>query len=57
MRPVIQFLNGHLIKEYESISAAARETGVSIKCIRNVLNGTQKHAGGYEWHSAKKINN
>lgn len=41
--------DGTVIKEYESISAAVQEIGVSSKSIRDAANGVQKHAGGYCW--------
>lgn len=41
--------DGTVVGEYDSISAAERETGVSSKSIRCAANGTQKHAGGYCW--------
>lgn len=38
-----------LIKAHESIAAAAREIGINSSCIRDALNGKQKHAGGFTW--------
>ncbi len=40
---------GIIIKEFETISSAAFEIGVSSKSIRDAANGVQKHAGGYCW--------
>lgn len=49
-RPVIQCNDdGSVIKVYPSIAAAAQETGVNSKSIREVANGRQKHAGGFCW--------
>lgn len=49
-RAIVQMAdNGAVIKEYESISAAVQEIGVSSKSIRDAANGVQKHAGGYRW--------
>lgn len=41
--------DGNIIKEYDTISAAAKEVGVSSKGIWNAANGVQKRAGGYHW--------
>lgn len=38
-----------LIKRYDSIAQAVRETGVNSKSIRDAAKGIQKHAGGYVW--------
>ncbi|MEW9924400.1 hypothetical protein AB2T63_06710 [Clostridium butyricum] len=38
-----------LIKKYESIAQAVRETGVNSKSIRDTAKGIQKHAGGFVW--------
>lgn len=37
------------ISRFESISAAAKEVGVSAKSIRDAAKGIQQHAGGYRW--------
>lgn len=37
------------IVRYESVAAAARENGISDKCIRDAAKGKQKRAGGYAW--------
>ena len=39
---------------YESISEAAKSTGISIQSISYCINGKQKHAGGYTWRAADK---
>lgn len=52
-RAVIQFTDdGTVIKEFESVSAAAREVGIDSKCIRDAAYGRQKHAGGFCWRYA-----
>lgn len=49
-RSVCQYeYNGILVAEYESISEAARETGINIGGIRHALSGLQKQADGYIW--------
>ncbi len=49
-KPILQIdLNGTVLSEYPSISAAAKAVGVNSKSIREVLNGHQKTAGGFAW--------
>lgn len=49
-RSIAQCLDdGTIIKEYESIAAAAREVGSSTKNIRDAANGKQRHACGFCW--------
>lgn len=49
-RPILQMTDGlTVIRRYESISEAVRESGISSKSIRDAANGVQKHAGGYVW--------
>ncbi len=49
-RIVIQMdANENIIREFETISAASQEIGVSPKCIRDAANGIQKTAGGFKW--------
>lgn len=49
-RAIIQLDDdGNVIKEYESITLASKEVGVSTKCIRDAATGKQKHAGGFVW--------
>jgi hypothetical protein len=49
-RAIIQFSKDmNLIKKYDSIANAVRESGVNSKSIRDAANGVQKHAGGYIW--------
>ena len=53
-RPIVQMNeNMEVIKRYDSISQASKETGVSAQSIRDVLKGKQKHAGGYIWKDAE----
>ncbi len=40
---------GNVIKEFDTITAAANEVGVNTKSIRDAANGVQKHAGGFRW--------
>lgn len=42
-------LDGNLIKEYETITQAFLDTGVSISKISAVAKGRRKTAGGYVW--------
>jgi hypothetical protein len=53
-RAVVQ-MNEHMevIKRYDSISQASKETSINAQSIRDALNGKQKHAGGYVWKDAK----
>ena len=44
-----------LIKRYNTIAQAVRETGVNSKSIRDAAKGVQKHAGGYVWKYADEI--
>jgi len=49
-RAVIQYTDdGTIVKEFESIAAAAQECGINSKCIRDAACGRQKHAGGFCW--------
>ena len=41
--------DGNIIKEFDSVTLASDEVGVSTKCIRDAVLGKQKHAGGYCW--------
>lgn len=41
--------DGNIIAEFDTITAATREIGISSKSIRDAANGVQKHAGGYCW--------
>lgn len=46
-KPVKQMLNGKVLKIYNSIKEAIKETGITT--IKEAVRGVQKHAGGYEW--------
>ena len=49
-RAIIQLNDeGTIINEYESITLAVADTGISSKSIRDAANGVQKHAGGFCW--------
>ncbi len=41
--------SGNVIREYESVTLASNEVGVSTKSIRDAATGVQKHAGGFVW--------
>ena len=41
--------DGTVINRYSAVASAAREVGVSSKCIRDAASGRQKHAGGFCW--------
>ena len=49
-RAILQFSDEMvMIKRYDSIANAVRETGVNSKSIRDAANGVQKRAGGFVW--------
>lgn len=49
-RPILQLSSEMIIiKRYETIAEAVRETGINSKSIRDTAKGIQKHAGGYVW--------
>lgn len=55
-KPVLQFtLDGILVKEYQSIHQAERETGFNQSSIRACCKGKRKTAGGYIWKYAKEV--
>lgn len=57
-RSIIQMNDdGINIKEYNTIAAAVKETGISSKSIRDAANGVQKHAGGYRWQYKNQLEN
>lgn len=41
--------SGNIINVFEKVSIASEKTNINPKCIRDCLNGVQKHAGGYVW--------
>ena len=45
---------GAVLREYESIASASRETGINTKSIREAAKGAQKHAGGFCWSYKNK---
>lgn len=56
-RAVVQYTDdGTIIKEFESVAAAAKELGINPKGIRDVAYGRQKHAGGFCWRYAAPEN-
>ena len=48
-KAIKQIKNGIVIKEYESIAIASRETNIKAPHICNVLKGIRKSAGGFQW--------
>jgi hypothetical protein len=49
-KPVLKYsLAGELLKEYPSISEAARQEGIRLSRISAVINGRSKSAGGDYW--------
>lgn len=49
-KPVLQLSeNGTVLKEYESITSAAKETGIDRSNIRLAATSEKHHAGGYKW--------
>lgn len=53
-RSVVQLDDNYtLIKEWKSITDAYKTLGICRQSIPEVLNGNQKHAGGYRWMDTK----
>jgi len=49
-KPVLQYdLNGNFLKEFPAIASAAKEVGVSVSSITQVMKGICKKSGGYYW--------
>lgn len=48
-RPVVQMLNGKIIKEFEGMTEAAKETGLRIEHICRCCRGGLDRTGGYQW--------
>ena len=48
-KSIKMFLNGKLIKQFDSIMDAERELGIWNSSICSCLKGKNKTAGGYEW--------
>lgn len=53
-RPVYQLdpETGEILKSYESISAAARDTGAALANIHGACNGVYKTCCGFRWRYA-----
>lgn len=47
-------MDGTFLKEYESSSQAASETGLRIDAITNVISGRRNSAGGFLWKKCPK---
>lgn len=49
-KPVLQLdQNGEIIAEFRGVKEAMRLTGINRNCIREVIRGNRKTAGGYVW--------
>lgn len=49
-RPVVQYdKNGTRLKQYDSVSEAAKTVGVKVGNISKCCNGKGKSAGGFKW--------
>lgn len=49
-KPVVQLtLDGDFVAEFAGVKEAARETGISLGNISNVLHKKRNFAGGYKW--------
>ena len=48
-KPVLQFLDGELVREYLSATEASKLTSIGRKAVVNCLTGRSKSAGGYLW--------
>lgn len=46
---MLDLKDGSVIRTFESISDACRETDISVQCICRVVKGKGKTAGGYGW--------
>lgn len=46
-----------IIKEFNSVSEAAKSIGISEKVIRETAKGRQRHAGGFIWKYVDEYNN
>lgn len=49
-------MNGNFIGEYESVTEAARLTGISRGMISHCINNRANHAGGFAWEKIVKCN-
>lgn len=48
-KPVVQMLNGEIIKEFVGMAEAAKETGLKIEHICRCCRGGLDRTGGYQW--------
>jgi len=46
-KPVESYIGGKIAKEYESITAAAKDLNLCVSNIQKVLYGRRQHTGGY----------
>lgn len=49
MKPVVQIKDGTIVKYFQSISDASKNTGIQRSSISYCCKGILKRAGGYEW--------
>ena len=55
-RAVVQMDDeGHILRIFESVSAASKTINLAPKTIRDVANGKYKHAGGFCWKYADEM--
>ena len=45
----LQFLDGNVIAEYNSVAEVSRQAGISKTCISRVCRGERENSGGYCW--------
>jgi hypothetical protein len=49
-KPVLQLdERGNILAQFRGVKEAMRLTGVNRNCIREVIRGNRKTAGGYVW--------
>jgi hypothetical protein len=51
-RPINQYYRANLIKTFENLASASRETGILKSAINNCLAGRSKTSGGFKWEYA-----
>lgn len=56
IKPVVQKLNGEVVKVWDSVADAARELNITPQNIYRLLNhkGGRTHAGGFQWERINK---
>lgn len=53
-RKVCQYIDGRIVAVHDSITHAARDSGIGRTSINNALCGWTKTAGGYQWAYANE---